>query len=61
MPKLIQGLKKLNKADPAIEVITQQNGEILIGTCGEVHLQRCQTDLEQYFAKCEVSISEPII
>jgi translation elongation factor EF-G len=35
----MQGLKKLNKADPSVEVFNV-NGDLVIGTCGEVHLQR---------------------
>lgn len=58
--RLIQGLRKLNKADPSLEVYAQENGEIVVGTCGEVHLERCITDLQYYF-KLRVVISEPIV
>jgi translation elongation factor EF-G len=37
--KLLAGLKKLSKADPSLEVLNI-NGDIVLGTCGEVHLQR---------------------
>ncbi len=33
-PKLIEGLKKLNKSDPSVEVFTQANGDIILATCG---------------------------
>jgi translation elongation factor EF-G len=28
-PKLVEGLKKLNKADPSVEVYTSQNGDLI--------------------------------
>lgn len=31
---LIEGLKKLNKSDPSVEVITESNGDIILSTCG---------------------------
>jgi len=45
-PKLIDGLKKLNKSDPSLEVYAQENGDVILATCGEVHLERCVRDLE---------------
>ena len=30
-------------------------------TAGEVHLQRCLLDLTETFAKCELSVSEPLV
>jgi ribosome assembly protein 1 len=36
-------------------------GETLLLTAGEVHLQRCIRDLTESYAKCEVSVSDPIV
>ena len=36
-------------------------GEHLLVTAGEVHLQRCVLDLTEAYAKCEVTVSEPIV
>ena len=58
--KLIEGLKKLNKSDPSVEIYSE-NGNLILGTCGEVHLQRCITDIEKVFAKVETKVSEPLI
>lgn len=33
-PKLIDGLKKLNKSDPSVEVFTMANGDVILATCG---------------------------
>ncbi|KAF9172877.1 Cytoplasmic GTPase/eEF2-like protein (ribosomal biogenesis) [Mortierella sp. AD011] len=61
MQQLIKGLQLLNQADPAVQVLTQETGEHVILTSGEVHLQRCMADLRERFAKIEISMSEPIV
>lgn len=33
----------------------------MLSTCGEVHLQRCVRDLQETFAKVEVTTSEPLV
>ncbi|RNA25199.1 elongation factor Tu GTP-binding domain-containing 1 [Brachionus plicatilis] len=58
---LLRGLKLLNQADPCVEIYVQPNGEHVLCTAGEVHLQRCVEDLVERYAKCEVNVSEPIV
>ena len=61
MKELIKGLKLLNQSDPCVEIYVQENGEHILCTAGEVHLQRCIDDLEQRFAMIPVNVSPPII
>ncbi|KAG0309483.1 Cytoplasmic GTPase/eEF2-like protein (ribosomal biogenesis) [Dissophora globulifera] len=61
MAKLVRGLQLLNQADPSVQVLTQETGEHVILTSGEVHLQRCMADLRERFARIEISMSEPIV
>ena len=61
MPILLEGLEKLNKSDPAVNYYTQSNGEHIIVTSGEVHLERCIRDLEDSLAKVKFKISAPIV
>nr|XP_033776855.1 elongation factor-like GTPase 1 isoform X2 [Geotrypetes seraphini] len=61
MPQLVRGMKLLNQADPCVEVLIQETGEHVLVTAGEVHLQRCLDDLQERFAKIQISASEPII
>jgi len=58
---LTSGLQLLNQADAHVQVIVSEAGEQLLVTAGEVHLQRCILDLKESFAKCEISVSEPIV
>ncbi|KAG0234543.1 Cytoplasmic GTPase/eEF2-like protein (ribosomal biogenesis) [Actinomortierella wolfii] len=61
MAQLVKGLQLLNQADPSVHVLTQETGEHVILTSGEVHLQRCMADLRDRFARIEISMSEPIV
>ncbi len=61
MPILIDGLKKLNRSDPAVEYYVQKNGEHILVTSGEVHLERCIKDLEDHLAKVKFKISAPMV
>jgi len=60
MAKLVEGLKILNKCDPSIIVYAMQTGDLVVGTCGQVHLERCVTDLQQMY-NIKIKISEPIV
>lgn len=53
---LIEGLKKLNKSDPSVEVFTESNGDIILSTCGQVHKERCINDLEGTMAKVKIIV-----
>ena len=61
MPILLEGLENLNRSDPAVNYYTQSNGEHILVTSGEVHLERCIRDLEDSLAKVKFKISAPIV
>ncbi|WFD01413.1 Cytoplasmic GTPase/eEF2-like protein (ribosomal biogenesis) [Malassezia obtusa] len=61
MPKLVEGLRLLNQADPCVEVAVQGNGEHVIMTAGELHLERCMKDLRERFARCKIQQSPPLV
>lgn len=39
LPKLVEGFKQLNQADPSVEVMVQDTGEHVIIAAGELHLE----------------------
>ena len=43
--KMLEGLKKINKTDPSVDVYVEPTGDIILNTCGEVHLEKCLVDL----------------
>ncbi|KAK6350065.1 Elongation factor-like GTPase 1 [Orbilia brochopaga] len=61
LQQLIKGLKMLEQADPCMEYLVQSNGEHVILTAGELHLERCLKDLRERFAKIEIEASKPIV
>lgn len=61
MPRLVEGLQLLNQADPCVEVLVQDNGEHVILTAGELHLERCLKDLRERFAQCAIQPSPPLV
>jgi ribosome assembly protein 1 len=61
MPKLVEGLRLLNQADPCVEIIMQSTGEHVIACAGELHLERCLKDLRERFAKCAIQASPPLV
>ena len=61
LPALLAGLALLNRADPSVEVRVAATGEVTLGVAGEVHLQRCLTDLRERFARVDVAASPPLV
>ena len=59
--KMIQGLKMLEQADPCAIYEVMESGEHVLAAAGELHLERCLKDLQERFAKCEISAGEPIV
>ncbi|KAF3280784.1 Elongation factor-like GTPase 1 [Orbilia oligospora] len=61
LQQMIRGLKLLEQSDPCMEYLVQSNGEHVILTAGELHLERCLKDLRERFAKIEIEASKPIV
>lgn len=61
MNKLTRGLKLLNQADPCVQTYVEDNGEHILCTAGELHLERCLKDLRERFAGIDIASSEPVI
>lgn len=61
LQQMIKGLTLLEQADPCMEYLVQSNGEHVILTAGELHLERCLKDLRERFAKIEIEASKPIV
>ena len=41
LPKLIDGLKRLAKSDPCVQVLISETGEYIVAGAGELHLEVC--------------------
>ena len=61
LDKMINGLKLLVQSDPCAEYEQFSSGEHVLLTAGELHLERCLTDLKERFAHCDIQAGEPIV
>ncbi|KAL2017873.1 hypothetical protein VTK56DRAFT_1577 [Thermocarpiscus australiensis] len=61
LDKMIRGLHMLVQADPCAEYEHFATGEHVLLTAGELHLERCLTDLRERFAGCEIQAGAPIV
>lgn len=61
LDKMIHGLRLLIQSDPCAEYEQFSSGEHVLLTAGELHLERCLTDLKERFARCDIQAGEPIV
>lgn len=59
--KMITGLRLLEQSDPCAQYEVLSNGEHVILTAGELHLERCLKDLRERFARCELQTGQTIV
>lgn len=61
LPKMLDGLRKVNKTYPLVETRVEESGEhVLLGT-GELYLDCAMHDLRVMFAEIEIKISDPVV
>jgi len=61
LPKLVEGLKRLAKSDPMVQIITEESGEHIVAGAGELHLEICLKDLEEDHAQIPIKTSDPVV
>lgn len=61
LPKLVEGLKRLAKSDPMVQIKTEESGEHIIAGAGELHLEICLKDLEEDHACVPIKKSDPVV
>merc|ERR1719259_545232 len=61
LPKLVEGLKRLSKSDPMVQVFSEESGEHIIAGAGELHLEICLKDLEEDHACVPIAKSDPVV
>merc|ERR1712167_545158 len=60
LPKLVEGLRRLAKSDPFVQCITEESGEHIVAGAGELHLEICLKDLEE-FCGIPLHTSDPVV
>merc|ERR1712235_13057 len=61
LPKLVEGLKRLSKSDPMVQVFSEESSEHIIAGAGELHLEICLKDLEEDHACVPIVKSDPVV
>lgn len=61
LPKLVEGLKRLSKSDPMVQITLSDSGEQIIAGAGELHLEICLKDLEEDHAQIPIIKSDPVV
>ena len=62
LPKLVEGLKRLSKSDPLVQItMDSDTGENIVAGAGELHLEICMNDLKDFMNGAELVIKEPIV
>jgi elongation factor 2 len=61
LPKLVEGLKRLAKSDPMVQIITEESGQHIVAGAGELHLEICLKDLEEDHACIPIIKSQPVV
>merc|ERR1712113_523327 len=61
LPKLVEGLTRLSKSDPMVQIIQDESGEHIIAGAGELHLEICLKDLEEDHAQIPLKKSDPVV
>lgn len=61
LDRMISGLKLLVQSDPCAEYEQLASGEHVLLTAGELHLERCLTDLKERFALCDIQAGAPLV
>lgn len=61
LPKLIDGMNRLAKSDPAIVCTHEQTGEHIVAAAGELHLDVSLRALEEEHARIKIKRSPPVV
>lgn len=61
LPKLVEGLKRLAKSDPCVQIYFEESGEHIVAGAGELHLEICLKDLAEDHAGVEIKTSDPVV
>jgi len=61
LPKLVEGLKRLSKSDPLVQIAVESTGEYIISASGELHLEIVLSDLKDFCHQVELVVSQPVV
>ncbi|GHJ87314.1 hypothetical protein NliqN6_3716 [Naganishia liquefaciens] len=61
LPKMLDGLRKINKSYPLVTTKVEESGEHIILGTGELYLDCVMHDLRRLFSEIEIKVSDPVV
>lgn len=61
LPKMVEGLRKINKSYPLATTKVEESGEHTILGTGEIYLDSLMKDLRELYADIEVKVADPVV
>ncbi|KAL3148256.1 hypothetical protein ABBQ38_15518 [Trebouxia sp. C0009 RCD-2024] len=61
LPKMVEGLRKINKSYPLAITKVEESGEHAILGTGEIYLDSLMKDLRELYAEVEVKVADPVV
>ncbi|KAK3362633.1 P-loop containing nucleoside triphosphate hydrolase protein [Lasiosphaeria hispida] len=61
LPKMLDGIRKINKSYPLITTKVEESGEHIILGTGELYLDCVLHDLRRLYADMEIRVSDPVV
>lgn len=61
LPKMLEGIRKLNKTYPLLGSKVEESGEHVLFGPGEIYLDNLLHDLREVYAEIEIKVSDPSV
>jgi U5 small nuclear ribonucleoprotein component len=61
LPKMLDGLRKVNKSYPLLNTKVEESGEHIIFGTGELYLDCVMHDLRRMYAEIEIKVADPVV
>merc|ERR1712224_398618 len=61
LPKMVEGLRKINTSYPSLMTRVEESGEHTIFGSGELYMDCLMYDLREIYAKIEIKVSDPVV
>jgi len=61
LPKMLDGLRKINKTYPLATTKVEESGEHLVLGTGEVYLDCIMHDLRKMYSEIEIKVNDPVV
>lgn len=61
LPKMLEGLRKVNKSYPLLTTKVEESGEHVILGTGEIYLDCVMHDLRNLYSEIEIKVADPVV